>query len=205
MAIILFLMEFSQNDAQIVSLALVEALGLLSPLDHYTYHNSAHTRDVFGRSQRLCRREELEPEEAAEVAVAAAFHDTGFLDTPVNNEPAGAQRARAWLTNRWPNDRIQRVEAMILATRLYATPITLQEKILCDADFDNLGRLDFFDRAEAARNEAVRFGGFTGSEAVWQEYLKKLLAHHRWWTKSAAQDRQETFEENRRKIDFLLA
>ena len=192
-------MEFSPQDARVVQDALVEAMGLLAPLEAYHYHNPAHTRDVFGRSQRLCRRAGIEGEEAAEVAVAAAFHDAGFLDRYTDNEADGARRARAWLAGRWPEDRVRRVEGMILATNLRATPQTIQEKLLRDADLDNLGRGDFLTLAQAVRNELAKFGGHAPSDDDWDAGLRRLIGTHRWWTHAAEQDRQAGLEENRKK------
>jgi len=192
-------MEFSPQDAQVMGLALVEALGQMAPLEAYAYHNSAHTRDMYGRAQRLCRRMGLEPWEAAEVAVAAAFHDTGFLDQYADNEAFGAQRAKAWLADKWPTDRSARVEAMILATCLGRTPVTPQEKALRDADLDNLGRPDFFEKAAAVRAELEKFGGVAPDDAEWGASIATLLRNHRWWTQAAAKDRQEGLEANRGK------
>jgi hypothetical protein len=54
----------------------------------------------------------------------------------------------------YPVDKISIVERLILATKpSYQNPIDIYEKIIKDADLDNLGRKDFFEKGHSLKKE----------------------------------------------------
>jgi hypothetical protein len=54
----------------------------------------------------------------------------------------------------YPEEKIKLVERIILATiPEYKTPIDIYEKIIRDADMDNLGRKDFFEKSNSLKRE----------------------------------------------------
>jgi hypothetical protein len=60
------------------------------------------------------------------------------------------------------------------------------EKIICDADVDNLGRSDFFKKSHLLRKEMSHFGKqFTEQE--WYDYLLFILESHTFLTSAAQQ------------------
>lgn len=73
-----------------------------------------------------------------DLLIAALFHDSGFTKAYNGNEAFGANIAREWLeTEQHPEERIVRIEELILATIPFTPPKNILEKIIQDADLDN--------------------------------------------------------------------
>jgi len=67
---------------------------LVSALDPTLYYHSPdHTKDVLRQSMELAREDALDSRDVLLLAIAAAFHDAGFLEQRPKNEPIGAQMA----------------------------------------------------------------------------------------------------------------
>jgi uncharacterized protein len=136
-------------EREILAKARTHALGLIAPVDHYPYHNVGHTLDVYSRTGYLADVEGVSPEEKTDLLIAAVFHDTGFSVAYPKNEIIGADLAEAFLRKEGhPEERIVRIRRIILATIVLSTPGDLLEKIIQDADLDNLGREDCFVNME---------------------------------------------------------
>ena len=70
----------------------VEHLG--STLDPTLYYHSPdHTKDVLRQTMELAEADALNSRDVLLLAIAAAFHDAGFLEQRPKNEPIGAQMA----------------------------------------------------------------------------------------------------------------
>ena len=145
---------------------------------HLVYHAFAHTEDVLNEAIRFAITDELPAREIELLAIAAAFHDAGFIKSPVANEPIAARMVREALerhttahpTCGYSADEISLVEQMILDTSLRETQTGLRQvptcdlsRYLLDADLSNLGREDFFDKGQPAGHDdapqRLRHGG----------------------------------------------
>ena len=90
---------------------------------------------------------------------------------------------------------------MILATDLAREPKTHIEKILCDADLDNLGREDFF-KLDSKLREGRRIRGLDVSDDVkWYKGTLQVMKNHHYYTESQKQLREKEKEKN---IEQLL-
>src|SRR5690606_14143605 len=133
------------------------------------------------------------------LVIAAAYHDTGFLVRPMDNETVGARFAREQLEEdgRFSEEEIKLVETMILDTRLVATelgpkqiPTVPLSKYLLDADLSNLGREDFFERSELLRQE------LGVDQDLFLVQCKRLIESHEWLTPAAKRLREEGQQKN---------
>ncbi|WP_204306740.1 hypothetical protein, partial [Klebsiella pneumoniae] len=72
--------------------------------------------------------------------LAAWFHDTGFSSGQAEgHEETSVQIATQFLQSRHTDEGImQRVASCIRATKMPQSPVSLIEKILCDADLQHL-------------------------------------------------------------------
>lgn len=172
------------------------------------YHSAAHTDDVLREVVLFSLLDGLSDREIELLAVAAAYHDAGFIASPVNNESIGARMARAAMEKQggFTPDEIRLVEHMILDTRLVETSAGLRQvatsplsKYLLDADLSNFGREDFFDMGELLRKEL----GFDRN--LFLKRTLELLANHDWNAESSRKLRQPKKEENLRKLTELVA
>lgn len=130
----------------------------LDPTLHY--HSPDHTKDVLRQTMELAQEDDLDARDVLLLAIAAAFHDAGFLEQRPKNEPIGAQMAVQAMsqTGRFSQAEQDLVEQMILDTQLIMEgPAQISNSRLSpwllDADLANLGRDDFWDQTRLLAKE----------------------------------------------------
>lgn len=166
------------------------------------YHAYPHSQDVFEEAIRFAVIGGLTSREIELVAIAAAFHDAGFITTPVANEPIAAELAATEMRKGgYSAEECGLVRQMILDTALISTlrglvqsPSTPLSGYLLDADLSNLGRDDFFQKGDLQRQE-------TNIEEVtfWKTALSLIQAHS--WITPVARAMRDTRQ--RRNIALL--
>ena len=161
------------------------------------YHSAHHTRDdVLPAVERLAALEQISDEQLGLLRTAAAFHDIGFIEHPMEHEMIGIRIAAETLPRfGFSAAQIREIGGMIGATRLPQTPETLLEQILADADLDVLGRDDFMRRNADLRAELAARGQFA-SDAAWLVTQVKFLRGHTYFTAAAQRTRAATKQRN---------
>lgn len=133
------------------------------------------------------------------------FHDTGFTKQYFNNELLGAQIARRYLENiNWKEDRIKKIERLIISTILFSEASDLLEGIIQDADLDNLGRKDCFIKTLLVRKEITSIGAMEISKERWMEISCNLLQKYNYRTVTAQIERNEIKSINLQKFEEKL-
>ena len=124
------------------------------------YHSPDHTKDVLRQTMELAQADDLDSRDVLLLAIAAAFHDAGFLEQRPKNEPIGAQMAVQAMSDssRFTQSEQDLVERMILDTQLVMEgPAQISNSRLSpwllDADLANLGREDFWQQTELLAKE----------------------------------------------------
>jgi predicted metal-dependent HD superfamily phosphohydrolase len=98
---------------------------------------------------------------------------------------------------------IKSIDNMIMSTEIPQHPETLDDKVLCDADLDYLGREDFFEIADNLRRElAVYWRTFSDEE--WLLFEIEFLEKHRYFTGTSSGTREERKQENIRILKANL-
>lgn len=143
------------SELPLVAEALFRLFTDLSP--RLTFHTPQHTLDVLHDVLLLGIKAGLAPKELELLAIAAAYHDLGYLDQDFQNEPIGAAHAREAMQRAgYGAEAIHEVELMILSTQLHPSPAgnylmqsprSALAKYLCDADLATLGKRNFFKRS----------------------------------------------------------
>lgn len=159
---------------------------LLNELDEQLcYHDLKHTVDVIRAAERLAYLEQLKPRDTVLVKTGALFHDIGFCEQYIDNEETGAEIAGEMLPDfGFSPIEVDRVQRMILATRIPQAPHDLPEAIVCDADLDYLGRADFVPLANNLKRELIRYN-IVQNDEEWHEIQIKFLSAHQYFTPSA--------------------
>jgi adenylate cyclase len=167
---------------------------------HLYYHNISHTmNDVLPVSIRLAEMEAVTGDDLLLLKVAVLFHDVGFIEQYSGNESIGAEIAGKALTKfDFSQEQISRIGKLIMATRtkvqdnkfVQMAGVDILEKIICDADLDNLGRDDFFEKSDLIRTEMGHFGK-TMNNKDWIDYQFLLLKTHEFLTVSAKELRSD--------------
>ena len=188
--------EASANNGRIAMLDSYTRMLLSRLPGNLLYHCAGHTLEdetgVVGVADKLARKEGISPYQRELVVAAAYLHDAGYIERYNKNEAIGARIAGEVLPLcGYDPMEIDLIQKMILATEMPANPKTHLEKILCDADVDNLGRNDFFEKNDALRRE-IGVNDLKG----WYENSIKFMESHQFYTASAKNLRQAKKDEN---------
>lgn len=147
--------------------------------DHLHYHGHHHTKDVMEAAQRIAIAEGVSEDDLNLIKVAAAYHDSGFIDGHKDHEARGCEMAREVLPSFDFNEAaIEQVCKMILATKVPQQAEDKLSRILCDADLDYLGRDDFEYVGKTLFDELNHLGIVESIEAWNRIQLSFLTKHH---------------------------
>lgn len=154
------------------------------------YHNTRHTQDVVLRVREIGELEGVSEEDLLILQTAALLHDSGHIISYDEHERLGADVAYQLLPNfGYSHAQIERVVRLIMATKMPVHPTNLLECIICDADLDYLGRLDYASGAHNLYRE-LRERGLVGDEAEWVGKQIEFINRHQYYTVSAQQRRE---------------
>lgn len=178
--------------------------------EEITYHDLPHTLNVEKAAKRYARLEGLNTEETFLIRTAALFHDAGFIQQYKDNEIFGANIAAATLPKfGYTEFQINIIRNIIMATSSEIEPVTLLEKIMCDADHDYLGRPDYHDIAKKLRKEMSDYGT-SFADLEWVDFQIEYLENkHVFFTESARnlrlQGKNARIKELKKKREKLTA
>ncbi len=152
--------------------------------DDLTYHGLHHTLDVLKSVIELCELERIPPYETALVKTAALFHDTGFIVGSHRHEEYSCQIAAHYLPRfNYKEAEINRIQKMIMATKIPQTPEDKLSQLLCDADLDYLGREDFYSIGNTLFQE-LKTRSIIEEETTWTEIQINFLEQHQFFTET---------------------
>ena len=172
------------------------------------YHTPEHSEDVLTEAMLFGLEDGLTERELLLLAIGAAYHDTGFVESASENEALGATLAvKAMVkTDEFGKSEQELVHSMILDTALHKTetgmcqvPTTVLSRYLCDADVSNLGRDDFFERGELYRRELEM------PSLEFMRMTESFLACHQWHTPAAQRLRQAKRDANLEELRQRIA
>ncbi len=177
-------------DFQKMERAIFIQLKSLLP-EELLYHDLSHTANVAKAALRLAKLEGLSSYECLILCTAVYFHDSGFLVQYNNNEKFGIKLAQNKLGEYgYTNAEINLISKIIAATAMDATPKTMLEKIMCDADHDYLGRADYNSVVKKLRIEMENMGRVF-SDIEWIDFQLDFLENkHRYYTETAQNIRE---------------
>jgi predicted metal-dependent HD superfamily phosphohydrolase len=154
------------------------------------YHDVSHTIDVYQSTVRIAELEKVSSADYILLKTAAMYHDCGMLTTYTGHEEASCVIAAEYLPDfGYTVEEIERVNKMIMATKLPQNASNQLEQIICDADLDYLGREDFFMISHRLKLEwnLQEFNVTTLKE--WYELQVSFLESHQFFTRSAKETR----------------
>ncbi|MBX7137557.1 MAG: HD domain-containing protein [Oligoflexia bacterium] len=167
------------------------------------YHGLKHTEDVMHQAVLYAVYDDLSEREIELLAIAAAYHDSGFLKSLVDNETLGAKMARDAMreSGAYTEAEIELIAKMIVDTAVVhepperkQIPSSFLSGYLLDADLSNFGREDFFDRLEEVRLEmGANKGQFLNTTL-------QLISSHDWHSAAAKALREEQKRRNLRNL-----
>lgn len=165
------------------------------------FHSFGHAEDVYSVAMKYAETEGLDLEERFFLGTAALLHDLVYVAGYSDNEELSANVSGAYLPSvGYSSGEISRVQDLIRVTEIPTNPGSdLAKRIICDADLDNLGRSDFFDRNDLLR---IEFG--LEPSLDWYAKSLKFLESHQYYTGSAKRLRDEGKRKNVEKLKDLI-
>ncbi|HIP31225.1 MAG TPA: response regulator [Crocinitomicaceae bacterium] len=194
----------SPIDFKHAKMQILNRLKSLLP-DDLLYHDIHHTINVEKAIIRYAKLEGIDKENTYLLRTAALFHDAGFVIQFEDNEDFGIQMAKSSLPKfGYSEEQINVIAGMINSTKISLEPKNILEEIMCDADFDYLGRPDYNVIAKKLRKEMVNYGQ-TMSDIEWVNYQLEFLEDtHQFYTESAINIRRQGKQQRIRKLRIEL-
>lgn len=163
----------------------------LHPNEKLVYHNIDHTRKVVQHVNEIALFFKLNDEQLFIVEASAWFHDIGYLFTgPKEHELESVHTMKRFIPGIISTPALaEKIEQCIMATKRASDPVSVSEKIICDADTYHFGTFEF-KRTDSLIKKEIEL--MTGSvPAEWISHSIKMLKNHRFYT-SYCQERLET-------------
>ena len=172
--------------------------------DYLYYHNVKHTIDVINQAELIGYGEGVDDEAVLLLKTAALFHDFGHIIGYDNHEYYGCQLAKEYLPKfSYTQEQIERIEDLIMATKIPPDPQTLLEKIMCDADLDYLGRSDFIPVSNTLYKE-LKAQDKIGDLNEWNKLQLKFISKHQYFTQTAMNLREVNKQKQIDRIKSLI-
>ncbi|MBS3147230.1 HD domain-containing protein [Candidatus Woesearchaeota archaeon] len=176
------------------------------------YHVTDHTLNPFigvvAMAHNYASLVDLPSEQRELVVVSAYLHDTGYTIKYKNNELEGSVIAGDILPAcNFTKGEIAVVQKTIISAGAKEKPRNMLEMILSDADHDNIGRADFFEKNKLLFKELCVHGIFDYTEECKKEWLNQslyFLCETPFYTTGANQLRGLGKLRNIRKLSYLL-
>ena len=147
----------------------------------------------------------LNEKDIAIISIASWFHDIGQLSGDMlGHEERSVDFMKNYFTSTHaPEELMQPVQDCIMATKLGSSPVTLNEKILCDADTWHFGTPYFHETEFLMKKEMeIRTGK---APAHWHAGSLQLLKHHVFFTENAQLLLAKGKEDNIEWLEKLIA
>lgn len=173
------------------------------------YHSLEHTKDVVNAAIEIAKGENLSNEGLEIVALAAWFHDLGYIEKTSGHEEISAMFASNFLIDQnYEQAKIDKVVGCIMATKVPQHPKNHLEKIMCDADLNHLGRKTFIDRNNLFRSEFEHYFKRRLTESEWLIKSIEFVSQHNFFTDYAQKTFSDIQSENlallQQQLDSLI-
>ncbi|KMQ58658.1 phosphohydrolase [Chryseobacterium angstadtii] len=172
----------------------------------YFYHNFIHTTYTVNKAEEIMRNTPVSPEDQEKVLLALWFHDIGYIECAQNHEEKGVTILSDFLKQEnYPENYIEDVSKLILATKITYEPQNLLEKIVKDADCSHFASHDYNDISDALRKEWELTNVRCFSNEEWNAgNLDMLKNKHHYYTDYAKENWEPLKKKNIKKIEKKL-
>ncbi len=172
--------------------------------EYLFYHNVKHTVDVVTEVELMGWAEGCSDEEILLLKMAGLFHDAGHTISYDEHEFYGTEMVKKYLPEyNYNEEQIEIICETIMATKLPPKPVTLLQKIICDADLDYLGRSDFIPVSNTLYDE-LKAQNKIGSLNDWNKLQVKFISGHQYFTKTAQSLREVNKQKQIDRIQSLI-
>lgn len=172
--------------------------------DHY-FHNLSHTQEVVQGCIEIGTSLGFSEQEITTLSIAAWFHDTGYCNTYKDHEIESTRIAVAFLKLlNFPEQQIEDVISIILATKYPQQPVTLMENVICDADFYHFSKDNYHAYESALRKEWEIYIHLTYTDSEWNRLNYEMLKNHSYFTSYGQRILQSRKNKNIKNLAKIL-
>jgi adenylate cyclase len=164
-----------------------------APPDLY-YHNSALVKSISNQVELLSTAEKLSDEEFINLKLASVFMYTGYISDYEKPMEASLRLVEEIIPRYGFDHENIKVTCRIIKNSYDEHQETLSDRILHDAKYDYLGRVDYLKLTEKLLREQKEYGKHSDNKS-WIEVQKKLLSDHEFLTDTARYFRSVSVEE----------
>ena len=164
-----------------------------APPDLY-FHNSALVKSISNHVELLSTAEKVSDEEFINLKLASVFLLTGYISDYEKPMEASLRLVEEIMPRYGFNHENIELTSEIIRNLYNNHQDTLSDKILHDARYDYLGRVDYQKLTDKLLRERKEYGKHPDSKS-WIETQKKLLTNHEFLTGTASLLRGVSVEE----------
>lgn len=172
--------------------------------DYALYHNFAHTHQTAETVKELAEEYKIVDADLENLIIAAWFHDSGYTVDYENHEEEGVKLMKAYFGDKIDDKRFKEIEKLILSTKFGHEQRSLNEEIIHDADYINMGKKSFSNRAELLRCEWEKVNKKVYDDLEWAELQLDFLISKKFKTSAAVHKYGERREKNIEKQRKLI-
>jgi len=165
------------------------------------YHDLNHTMSVRETALILGTHYDIGAANLEAMELAALLHDTGYIKAYTGHEAVSSELAEIFLLeHNYPPEQITVVKELIDATKLVYEPKNLLQRIIKDADLNNLGQKKYMKTIASLRSEMKTFLGLEYEDAAFMEMNIKFMDEHSYFTEKASALFDKKKAKNRKKV-----
>lgn len=154
------------------------------------YHRLEHTLDVLDAAIKIAAAEKIPEEEKKLLRMAVLFHDSGYMYVYKNHEDEGCRIVKKCLPGfGFTREQINKICAIIMATKDPKHPKSKLDKIIVDADLDYLGRDDVYEIAQKLFDELKIYGRISTTKE-WDNFQVNFLKNQHYHTNYSKKNRE---------------
>lgn len=162
--------------------------------EEYYYHNYEHTEYILNKVLEIGEHENCTSAELELLAVAALWHDVGYINVYQGHEEEGCRLAAKHLPEfGYPQKDIDVVLGMIMATKVPQDPKTKLESIIADADMEYLGTENPRELADKLYRE-LKTKTPELTREKWKQTEIDFIENHKYFTEFCRKNRQPAKE-----------
>ncbi len=170
------------------------------PIDLH-YHDLDHTMSVRETALILGQHYDIGAANMEAMELAALLHDTGYVQAYTGHEAVSSALAEDFLSkHHYPAAQITLVKELIDATKLVYEPKNLLQRIIKDADLNNLGQKKYMKTIASLRSEMKTFLHLEYEDAAFMEMNLKFMDGHSYFTEKASELFDAKKAKNRKKV-----
>jgi adenylate cyclase len=158
------------------------------------FHNSSMVRNICNNVELLATAENLPDEELINLSLASVFLLTGFISDYEKPMEASVRLVEEILPDYGFSQENIELTGKLIKNSFEERNESLSDRILHDAKYDYLGRVDFLKLTDKLLRERTEYGKHSAKK-TWIKDQKQLLTDHEFLTNTARLLRNVSVEE----------